>query len=112
MEFQNGTVKLSYTDETLYANISGEIDHHSARTIREAIDSALLSYSPEALVMNVSAISFMDSSGLGLVLGRYSKASEAGIAFTVTGVNSRVERMFDMAGLERIINYKSKENKK
>ena len=108
MEFQNGTVKLSYTDETLYANISGEIDHHSARIIREAIDASLLAYSPEALVMDVSAISFMDSAGLGLVMGRYSKASEAGIAFTVTGVNPRIEKMFDMAGLDRIINYKSK----
>lgn len=112
MEFENGNVKLTVTDDTLCAYISGEIDHHSARGIREAIDAALASYAPDVLIMDVSGISFMDSSGLGLVLGRYTKASEAGIAFFVNGASERIEKMFDMAGLDRIIDYKNKEKKR
>ncbi|MBQ4066221.1 MAG: anti-sigma factor antagonist [Clostridia bacterium] len=112
MDFENGNVKLTVTGDTLCAYISGEIDHHSAKTIREAIDSALTSYSPDALILDVSEISFMDSSGLGLVLGRYTKASEAGISFSVTGVSERTKRLFDMAGLDRIIDYDNKEKKR
>lgn len=106
MDFENGNVKLSVENGAVSAYIYGEIDHHSAKGIREAIDTTLLSCSPDALVMDLSGITFMDSSGLGLVLGRYTKATEAGIAFTLCGVGPRVARMFDMAGLDRIIDYK------
>ena len=106
MDFETGSVSLTMRGDTLWANISGEIDHHSAKGIREAIDASLASCTPEALIMDLSSITFMDSSGLGLVLGRYTKALEAGIAFSVTGAGERVIRMFDMAGLDRIIDYK------
>lgn len=106
MEFENGNVKLTLTGDTLTAHIFGEIDHHSSASIRKAVDAALISYSPEALVLDMSGITFMDSSGLGLVLGRYTRSSEAGIAFSVIGAGERICKMFDMAGLDRIINYK------
>ncbi len=108
MKKENTNIRLSQTDDTLYAFVSGEVDHHTAKGIRQAIDAALISYAPECLVMDVSGITFMDSSGLGLVLGRYTKACEAGIAFSVQGAGERVIRMFDMAGLDRIIDYKEK----
>ncbi len=112
MEFENGHVKLSVNGDALIAVICGEIDHHSARTIREAIDAALISYSPDALILDLSGITFMDSSGLGLVLGRYTKATEASIDFSVIGAGERIIKMFDMAGLDRIINYKEKKDEK
>lgn len=108
MDFENGKVKLIVSEAVLTAYVSGEIDHHSAKGIREAIDSALATYSPDTLVMDVSGITFMDSSGLGLVLGRYTRTSEAGIKFSVSGASGRIEKMFDMAGLYRIIDYKEK----
>ncbi|MBE6588145.1 MAG: STAS domain-containing protein [Ruminococcaceae bacterium] len=112
MDFENGNVKLTVEGDTLFAYISGEIDHHSAKSVRESIDTALVSYSPDVLIMDVSGITFMDSSGLGLVLGRYTKTSEAGIGFFVTGVGERIEKMFDMAGLYRIIDYKEQKDEK
>lgn len=112
MNFENGSVKLTQEGDTLCTYISGEIDHHSAKHIRETIDSALTSYCPAALVMDFSAVTFMDSSGLGLVLGRYTKATNARIAFSVSGTSERVRRMFDMAGLDRLIDYKERNDKK
>lgn len=106
MEFENGSVKLTIHADTLLATVSGEIDHHSAKAIRSAIDTSLAASAPEALVIDLSGVTFMDSSGLGLVLGRYTKATEAGIAFSVTGATERVRKIFDMAGLDRIIDYK------
>lgn len=107
MDFENGKARLVLQNDTLTAFVSGEIDHHSARGIREAIDAALMANSPDNLIIDLSDVSFMDSSGLGLVLGRYTKAREAGIAFSVTGANERFTRMFDMAGLDRLFSYKS-----
>lgn len=106
MNFESGSVKLTVSDDMLLATVYGEIDHHCAKNIREAIDSALLSYSPDALVMDLSGITFMDSSGLGLVMGRYTKTKDAGITFTLCGASDRVIKMLDMAGLDRIIDYK------
>ena len=106
MDFENGNVKLKTCENTLWAHIFGEIDHHSARLIRETIDAVLTSHSPDALILELSGITFMDSSGLGLVMGRYTKACEAGITFSVCGASPRITKMFDMAGLDRIIDYK------
>lgn len=105
---ENTNVKINMLGDTLTAHISGEIDHHSAKGIRETVDSALISYSPDELIMDLSGVSFMDSSGLGLVLGRYTKATDAHIGFSLCGVDARTEKIFDMAGLDRIINYKEK----
>lgn len=104
----NTNVKLNISGDTLTAHISGEIDHHSAKGIRECVDSALISYSPDSFIMDLSGVSFMDSSGLGLVLGRYTKATDAHINFSLRGVDARTARIFDMAGLDRIISYKEK----
>lgn len=111
MNFENGSVNLSMDGDTLRALICGDVDHHSAKNIREAIDGALSSYCPATIVMDLSSITFMDSSGLGLVLGRYNKAKAAGITFSVVGVTQRVSRMFDMAGLDRLIDYKERNDK-
>ncbi len=108
----NSNVKITLTGDTLHAHICGEIDHHSAKGIREALDAAMVSQAPDSIVMDLSGVSFMDSSGLGLVLGRYTKAADAHIGFSLTGVDERTRRIFDMAGLDRIINYKEKNNEK
>ena len=104
----NKNVSLSISNGTLLAKVMGEIDHHTAKGIRDGIDSALCAHSPEHLIIDLSEVTFMDSSGLGLVLGRYTKATEAGISFRVCGASQRIATMFDMAGLDRIINYKEK----
>lgn len=110
MDFENGNVSMSVSHGTLLAKIKGEIDHHTARGIRDAIDSTLCANSPDHLIIDLSQVTFMDSSGLGLVLGRYTKATEAGISFRVCGAGERIITMFDMAGLDRIIDYKEKNN--
>jgi stage II sporulation protein AA (anti-sigma F factor antagonist) len=95
---------LLYKEEVLIAKLLSEIDHHSAVSVRERIDSALYKELPKTLIFDLSEVNFMDSSGLGLVLGRYKKAEAAGIEFSVTNCDKRVMRIFEMAGMERIIN--------
>ena len=105
METKNAEVLLTTENKILTAAVRGEIDHHCARGIREEIDAALASEGPDKLVIDMQGVTFMDSSGLGLVLGRYTKSEAAGIAFAVRGARGRVRQMFDMAGMERIITF-------
>ena len=80
----------------------GEIDHHSARSLRERIDSALYSARPEVLVLDLSHIDFMDSSGLGLLLGRYQRASEIGCEVRLMGCSARTKRILELAGADKL----------
>ncbi len=105
MDTKNAAVTLESENNVLRAAIVGEIDHHCAKNIRQEIDSALLSAAPDKLIIDMGGVTFMDSSGLGLILGRYTKAEEAGTQFAVQGAHGRVRQMFDMAGLDRIITF-------
>ena len=60
------------------ASISGDIDHHSAREMRLRIDTAFAVSDARELILDMSGVKFMDSSGLGLILGRFTKASAQG----------------------------------
>ncbi len=63
-------VKFITARQKLTALMEGEIDHHSAQYLRETIDAAVLSHTPQVLVLDFGGITFMDSSGIGLILGR------------------------------------------
>jgi stage II sporulation protein AA (anti-sigma F factor antagonist) len=78
--------------------ISGEIDHHSAAAVRNQIDRRLGELSSRSAVMDLSKIEFMDSSGLGLILGRYTKARELGTEVIIKNPSKRTEKIFRMAG--------------
>lgn len=95
---------INYENGTLKCSVSGEIDHHHAKRIRTEVDKRIREFTPHKVVMDLSGVTFMDSSGLGLVLGRYTLCKSADIGFSVTGADKRTMRIFEMAGLGRIIN--------
>ncbi len=92
-----------FRDDKMIIYLSGEIDHHSARSIREGVDKLLVSHMPKTLVLDLSGVDFMDSSGLGLVLGRYKKICELGGKMYLTGADDRTKRILKMAGVDKII---------
>ena len=83
--------------------LEGDIDHHSAREIRSRIDTKVFIQRPDELILDLSRVCFMDSSGLGLILGRYTKAVELGIAFKIANPTPEIRRILDLAGTERLI---------
>ena len=95
-------VEFYYKDNVLKIYISGEIDHHSAFEIKDEIDCQLLYYTPETAVMNFEKVSFMDSSGIGLILARYKFAQNCGISLYVQGVNAQTQRVLALAGIKTI----------
>ena len=92
---------------TLTVFLEGDIDHHSARQIRSRIDTKVYIQRPDELILDLSRVCFMDSSGLGLILGRYAKAVELGIAFKVANPTPEIRRILDLAGTERLIKIES-----
>ena len=72
------TVTFSAADDLLYAYLAGEIDHDAAQNLRIQLDDALLARTPKTLVLDLGGVGFMDSSGVGLILGRGRQMSGLG----------------------------------
>ena len=96
------SVEINVTGEVVTAYLKGELDHHTAREMREAVDNAIELNMPTLLVLDFSGISFMDSSGIGLVMGRYKKLLKSGAELHITGVNPTINKVMRLAGLEKL----------
>ena len=71
--------------------------------MREEIDREIYKYQPSTVIMDLSAVEFMDSSGLGLILGRYTKVNMLGGVLKVANPTERIEDMLLMAGTDKLI---------
>ena len=95
-------VEIRIEDKALTACVSGDIDHHTAAALREEIDQNVQLYNPEKLTLDFSRVSFMDSSGVGLIMGRYKLMKELGGKIGITGTSPASARMIKLAGLGRL----------
>lgn len=95
-------VQLSYKDGVLTAKLSGEIDHHSATDMREAIDDAAQKLKPFCLRLDFSQVPFMDSSGIGLVLGRVRLMSFWHGHVVLCGLSQNLNKMVELSGIEKL----------
>ena len=99
------SVRITHDSEDstrIVAAIEGEIDHHSAKALREEIDRYIERAKPSALTLDLNGVSFMDSSGVGLIMGRYKLMSELGGTLYITGASHSIARMIKLAGLSRL----------
>ena len=95
-------IKTEFENNILTAYLEGELDHDSACRIRQRIDCAARSLRPKTLCLNFEKVSFMDSSGVGLVMGRYRQMKLLGGSLKVTCVPDSIYRIFAMSGLEAL----------
>lgn len=93
-------VTLKQDGDTLTAMLSGEIDHHSAALLREKIDERTAACEPKELILDFSEVTFMDSSGVGLILGRHKLISSLGGSAIVQNAPQSIRRMLSIAGIE------------
>ena len=91
-------VEIKVKGEVLTAYISGEIDHHTAASVREAIDSAVELNMPSLLVLDFGSVSFMDSSGIGLVMGRYRVLQGFSATLEIRNVTASTKKSMELAG--------------
>ena len=88
-------------DGLLCVYLWGEIDHHSAVALREELDRLLWHKRPRRFVLNLARIEFIDSAGLGLLMGRYRLVKELGGSMALTAPGPRVLKILRLAGMER-----------
>lgn len=96
-------VKFSRKGKTLIAKISGELDHHSTEYFRQKIDSELLKAENKNLIMDLNLTGFMDSSGIGLIIGRYKKVLSINGKTAIVVNNSRITRILGLSGLGKLV---------
>lgn len=87
----------------LIVRVEGELDMHVADEFRQIVDNALLASGVKHILFNLEAVKFIDSSGLGVILGRYKKISAAGGKVLVAHIQPQVAQIFELSGLLKII---------
>ena len=95
-----------FSDKCLTVFLTGEIDHHTAGSIRNKADSEIIRLSPASLILDFSDVTFMDSSGVGLVIGRYKLALSKNCKTIVTGLKERDKKILMLSGLQNKIEFR------
>lgn len=96
-------VIFSVSEDILIAGIKGEVDHHSAAPLRNTIDRSMKAFGCKHLVLDFAGVQFMDSSGIGVVLGRYKKLVKSGGSVCISGCSSYIKKVLEMADVFSII---------
>lgn len=89
--------------DTLIVRLHGELDHHTAEDVRLRMDEEIGRGDCRHLVLSFESLQFMDSSGLGVILGRYKLMKQKGGKTVICGMNPSVYRLFEMSGLFKIM---------
>lgn len=95
-------VNCRYCDDVYVVELNGDIDHHSSEIIKREIYMNTGKY-VKKMIIDLSNVEFMDSSGIGMILGRYREIEEREGKIALTGIKGNMERIFNMSGLYKII---------
>ena len=97
-------LNMHKNNNMLYVCISGELDHHVAAQIREAVDDELAEdLALKNIEFDFKDLSFMDSSGIGVIMGRYKVAKSRGGRVYASNVKPQVKKLLSISGLMNIL---------
>ena len=94
------TVSFTSAGDTLYAYLAGEIDHDAAQQLRVSIDTTVSCRMPQQLVLDFSGVGFMDSSGVGLILGRQRRMQALGGSLRIQHTPEQIKKVLQLAHIE------------
>ena len=103
------SAKLEYGKGEIRVCFTGEIDHHAASLLRVSIDHAIAHKRPKTLILDFGGVTFMDSSGIGLVMGRFKQMQTIGGAIRVENLSPGAYKVMRLAGLDRLGELRPKE---
>lgn len=90
-------------DKLLILEINEEIDHHMADKLRRDADYEIQRRNPKRVILDFDSVSFMDSAGIGMVIGRYKTATMIGAKMEMINVKENIKKIFEMTGVLKII---------
>lgn len=104
-------IDFNEKDKLLNLEIDEEIDHHRADNLRRIADYEIQRRNPKRVILDFNNVFFMDSAGIGMVIGRYKTASMVGAKLEMRNVKENIKRIFEMTGILKIIPIIEEENK-
>lgn len=96
-------IEYDIKDKLLVLKITEEIDHHTTEKIRRIVDNEITRYMPRKVVFDFNKVSFMDSAGIGMIIGRYKTANMVGGVVEMVNVKPSIKKIFEMSGVSKII---------
>lgn len=93
----------SITDDTMVVKLARELDHHNSVPIREEIDKQIYSGRVRNIIFDFENTTFMDSSGIGVILGRHRILKNVGGVIAVTNISKSVDRLLTISGIYKIV---------
>ncbi len=96
-------IKFYMLDSTLVVTLEGEIDHHTCVAIREAVDKTYETRRARNILFDFEKVTFMDSSGIGLLMGRYRLTAIGGGRIGLYNVPKHINKMLQMANINKLM---------
>jgi len=96
-------INVSVEDTIMFVNLAGELDQSTTEQVKFKLTTSLAVHEVKHILFNLKALTFMDSSGIGLILGRYNQIKALGGKVFVLGMNETVKKVFHLAGLNQIL---------
>jgi len=96
-------VKAKAHKDTLYISLEGELDEHTAEYTRVSLDAAMTGTMAAQIVIDLANLRFMDSTGIGVLIGRYKKMKDRNVPIYISNPSTQAERIFKMTGLYSIM---------
>ena len=97
-------LNFKIVNEVLVVDLLGELDHHSAEEVRVKIDDRIDRDNIKKVILNFSGVTFMDSSGIGVVIGRYKKMKNRDGNLCIANINRNIFKVFEISGIKKLIN--------
>ena len=101
--------KYIENEKILIVEITEEIDHHIADKIRRSVDNEITRYMPRKTIFDFSRVTFMDSAGIGMIIGRYKMIKMLGGELEIENATRSVRKVLEMSGITKIISLKEGE---
>lgn len=95
--------KYVQEDKLLFLQITEEIDHHTTEEIRRKADYEITRFMPRKVIFDFNQVTFMDSAGIGMLIGRYKVAKMLGSTIEMVNVKPSIKKIFEMSGVLKII---------
>lgn len=96
-------IAVHIQNKTLIVALSGELDHHSATEVKDMVEAIIKNRGVQNLIFDFSELTFMDSSGIGVVVGRYKLIAAMGGNVAIVSCNKTVDRLLNMSGITKLI---------
>jgi len=96
-------IKYLEKDKLLFFSLEEEIDHHTTKDLRRKMDYEIERHMPKKVIFDFNSVSFMDSAGIGLLLGRYKIVNMLGGEVALINVKKSIKKVLDMCGILKLI---------